>query len=347
MIVDGLTVGSVESGYGLAPDGGEVISRSELGPAAVSGRLRGRSVLEDTDLTPAEIDEVLVVAARLKGMRQRNEPHTFLRGKTLGLIFQHPSTRTRTAFQVGMEQLGGQAIFLGANELQLKRGETLGDTAEIMSRYADAIALRVADHADLLAFAAGASVPVFNALTAKCHPIEVWGDLLTLRERFGELQGLKFAYLGDGNNVCHSLMLACAAMGISVAVASPRQYRPNPEVTATAETLAAASGASVELTDDVMAAVANADAVYTDVHQSMGEQDDTLKATKLAPYRVTQAVMAGAKPTAVFMHCLPMRRGEEVESEVADGPQSIIFDQAENRLHVHKALLLHTLWGGR
>ena len=346
-MVDSMESGTSEDGLGLSPGHGEVMTRTELGPAAVSGHLRGRSVLEDTDLSPAEIDEVLVVATRLKGMRRRNEPHTYLSGKTLGLIFQHPSTRTRTAFQVGMEQLGGQAIFLGASELQLKRGETLGDTAEIMSRYADAIALRVADHADLTEFAAGASVPVYNALTSKSHPIEVWGDLLTLRERFGDLAGLKFAYLGDGNNVCHSLMLACTAMGVSVAVASPVPYRPDADVVATAQTLAAASGATVELTEDVMAAVNGADAVYTDVHQSMGEQDDTLKATKLAPYRVTKSVMAGAKPTAVFMHCLPMRRGEEVESEVADGPQSIVFDQAENRLHVHKSLLLHTLWGGR
>ncbi len=344
---DSIAVGTGGEGLGLTPGQGEVLTRTELGPAAVSGHLRGRSVLEDTNLSPAEINEVLVVATRLKGMRRRNEPHTYLAGKTLGLIFQHPSTRTRTAFQVGMEQLGGQAIFLGSGELQLKRGETLSDTAEIMSRYADAIALRVADHADLIEFAAGASVPVYNALTAKCHPIEVWGDLMTLKERFGDLAGLKFAYLGAGNNVCHSLMLACAAMGVSVSVASPRQYRPDPAVVATAQSLASASGASVSLTEDIRAAVSDADAVYTDVHQSMGEQDDSLKATRLAPYRVTKTVMAGAKPTAVFMHCLPMRRGEEVEAEVADGPQSIVFDQAENRLHVHKSLLLHTLWGGR
>ena len=323
------------------------MTRTELGPAAVSGHLRGRSVLEDTDLSPAEIDEVLVVATRLKGMRRRNEPHTYLSGKTLGLIFQHPSTRTRTAFQVGMEQLGGQAIFLGAGELQLKRGETLGDTAEIMSRYADAIALRVADHADLIEFAAGASVPVYNALTSKSHPIEVWGDLMTLRERFGDLAGLKFAYLGDGNNVCHSLMLACTAMGVSVAVASPVPYRPDRDGRRHGDDPGRSQRAPRSTDRRRMAAVADADAVYTDVHQSMGEQDDTWKATRLAPYRVTQKVMAGAKPTAVFMHCLPMRRGEEVEAEVADGPQSIVFDQAENRLHVHKSLLLHTLWGGR
>jgi ornithine carbamoyltransferase len=323
---------------------GDAATRGELGPCGISGRLRGRSVLEDTDLAPEEIDELLVAAARLKGMRERGEPHTYLAGKVLGLLFQHPSTRTRTAFQVGMEQLGGQAIFLGAGDLQLARGEEMADTAEIMSRYVDAMAVRVADHADLLAFAAGASKPVYNALTARCHPIEAWGDVLTLRERYRELAGLKFAYLGDGNNMCHSLTLACAAMGMSVAIATPEQYRPDPAVVQTAQALAARNGATVELTDNPFQAATGADAIYTDVHQSMGEQDDTLKATLLAPYRVTRSMMARARPTAVFMHCLPMRRGEEVEPEVADGPQSIVFEQAENRLHVHKALLLHTLW---
>jgi ornithine carbamoyltransferase len=330
------------SEYAYQP--GDAATRGELGPAGVSGRLRGRSVLEDTDLAPDEIDELLRTAARLKGMRERREPHTYLTGKTLALLFQHPSTRTRTAFQVGMEQLGGQAIFLGAGELHLKRGETLGDTAEVFSRYADAIAVRVAEHENLLAFAAGASKPVYNALTAKCHPVEAWGDLLALRERFGDLRGLKFAYLGDGNNVCHSLMLALTAMGTSVAVAAPERYQPAAAVVEIAQALAARSGATVELTENPFAAAGGADAVYTDVHQSMGEQDDTLKATLLAPYRVTRSIMVRAKPTAVFMHCLPMRRGEEVEPEVADGPQSIIFEQAEARLHVHKALLLQTLW---
>ena len=328
--------------YGYQP--GDAATRGELGPAGVSGRLRGRSVLEDTDLSPDEIDDVLRTAARLKGMRERREPHTYLTGKTLALLFQHPSTRTRTAFQVGMEQLGGQAIFLGASELHLKRGETLGDTAEVFSRYADAIAVRVAAHDDLLAFAAGATKPVYNALTAKCHPIEAWGDLLALRERFGDLRGLKFAYLGDGNNVCHSLMLALTAMGTSVAVAAPERYQPAAAVVETARALAARDGATVELTENPFEAATGADAVYTDVHQSMGEQDDTLKATLLASYRVTRSIMIRAKPTAVFMHCLPMRRGEEVEPEVADGPQSVIFEQAEARLHVHKALLLQTLW---
>ncbi|MGH2561095.1 MAG: ornithine carbamoyltransferase [Thermomicrobiales bacterium] len=333
----------METTHGAFEEAG-IANRTEFGPLGISGRLRGRSVLDDADLAPEEIAELLQTATRLKTLRRTGQAHTYLAGKTIGLLFQHPSTRTRTAFQVGMEQLGGQAIFLGVQDLQLKRGETIGDTARIMSRMVNAIAVRVANHDDLLDFAAGATVPVFNALTAKCHPIEPLGDLLALQERFGDVQGLKFTYLGDGNNVCHSLLMSCSAMGMSVAVAVPEAYQPDAAVVTRARRLAAASGATILITDDVTAAVADADAIYTDVHQSMGEADDTLKATRLAPYRVTKEVMAEAKPTAVFMHCLPMRRGEEVEADVADGPQSIIFDQAENRLHLHKALLLQTMW---
>lgn len=314
-----------------------------LASCEISPNLRGRSFLRDTDFTPGELLDLLGTAARLKEIRKLGRPHTYLNGKTLGLIFQHPSTRTRAAFQIGMEQLGGQAIFLGASDLQLKRGETLADTARIMSGYVQAIGIRIASQAELEEFASGATVPVYNGLTSERHPIEALGDLFTLRERFGDLKGLTFAYLGDGNNVCHSLMLAMSAVGVSVNVASPVSYQPDPAIVETARQLAAASGANVTLTENPYEAASGADAVYTDVHQSMGEDTGVQKLTALAPYRVTQAVMAEAKPEAVFMHCLPMRRGMEVENEVADGSQSIIFDQAENRLHVHKALLLHTL----
>jgi ornithine carbamoyltransferase len=314
-----------------------------LASCEISPNLRGRSFLRDTDFTPGELLDLLGTAARLKEIRKLGRPHTYLHGKTLGLIFQHPSTRTRAAFQIGMEQLGGQAIFLGTSDLQLKRGETLADTARIMSGYVQAIGIRIASQAELEEFASGATVPVYNGLTSERHPIEALGDLFTLRERFGELKGLTFAYLGDGNNVCHSLMLAMSAVGVSVNVASPVSYQPDPAIVETARQLAAASGATVTLTEEPYEAASGADAVYTDVHQSMGEDTGVQKLTALAPYRVTQSVMAEAKPEAVFMHCLPMRRGMEVENEVADGPQSIIFDQAENRLHVHKALLLHTL----
>ena len=315
-----------------------------LASCEISPNLKGRSLIKDTDLTPGEILDLIDTAGRLKEIRKLDRPHTYLRGRTLGLIFQHPSTRTRTAFQVGMEQLGGQAVFLGADDLQLKRGETLADTAAIMSGYVNAIGVRIASQADLEEFASGASVPVYNGLTSERHPIEALSDVFTLWERFGELKGLKFAYLGDGNNVCHSLMLNLSAVGASVTVATPERYRPDAGIVAVSQALAEVSGATLTITDDIYEAASGADAVYTDVHQSMGEDEGLKKLTELAPYRVTTQVMGAAKPDAVFMHCLPMRRGVEVEPAVADGPQSIIFEQAENRLHVHKALLLHTLF---
>ncbi len=305
--------------------------------------LRGKNLIADTDIDPAEITAILDTADVLKRLRTAHIPHAWLAGKTLGLIFQHPSTRTRTAFQAGMEQLGGQAIFLGVDDLQLKRGETIEDTAAIFSRYVNGIAVRAERIEDLYELALGATVPVFNGLTSTNHPIEALSDLFTLRERFGDLHALRFAYLGDGNNVCHSLMLACAAAGVEFAYAGPDDYRPDSTVVETAQALAATAGSRVILTDDPFEAVAGADAVYTDVHESMGEQVNPGKLMALAPYRVTRKVMAAAKPEAVFMHCLPLHRGQEVESEVADGPQSIIFDQAENRLHVHKAVLLQAM----
>lgn len=309
--------------------------------------LKGRSVLKDTDLSSAEILAIIETASTLKVLRDGGIPHAWLEGGTLGMIFQHPSTRTRTAFQAGMEQLGGQAIFLGVQDLQLKRGETIEDTARIFSRYVDAVAARIADPEDLRQFASGASIPVFNGLTSIDHPIEALSDVMTLFEHFGTLEGLKFAYLGDGNNVCHSLMLAMVASGVNVSVACPADFGPNPEVVATAREIAVRTGAMLEMLDDPIAAVQGADAVYTDVHESMGEQENPGKLMALAPFRVTQKVMASAKPEAVFMHCLPLHRGQEVEPEVADGPQSIIFDQAESRLHVHKAVLLQVLYDER
>ncbi len=315
----------------------------EVGEVTLLPALRGRSILRDTDLTREEIEAILDLAITLKGLRARNVAHPWLAGKTLGMIFQHPSTRTRTAFQAGMEQLGGQAIYLGVQDLQLKRGETIEDTAGIFSRYVDAIAVRAADRDDLFGLARGATVPVFNGLTSFDHPIEALGDLMTLKERFGALSGLTFAYLGDGNNVCHSLMLACAATGVTFAYAGPKPFWPHPDVVETAKGLAAESGGSVTITDGVETAVTGADAVYTDVHESMGEQEVAGKLMALAPYRVTAKVMAMAGDSAVFMHCLPLHRGQELDAEVADGPQSIIFDQAENRLHVHKAVLLQAL----
>jgi ornithine carbamoyltransferase len=305
--------------------------------------LRGRHVLVDTDLSPDELSEVLDTATRIKRAFRTGQQHAYLAGKTLGLIFQHPSTRTRVSLEAGMAQLGGQAIFLGVNDLQMKRGETIGDTAQILSRYVDALVARVADHGDLVTLAESASIPVMNGLSDQCHPLQAYADMLTLQETFGELKGLKLAYLGDGNNMAHSLMLSGAAMGVSVSVASPANLQPDPSVVTHAQWLARNTGATIEVTTDPYLAAKDADAVYTDVHVSMGQVDAAGRAVALAPYKVTADIMKTARPSAVFMHCLPMHRDEEVATEVADGTKSIIFDQAENRLHMHKALLLSTL----
>ena len=312
---------------------------------AETARLAGRSVLSDLDLSTEEMAGLSATGLWLKGLRHASQPHPFLYGKSLGMIFQHPSTRTRNAFEAGMEQLGGHATFLGVNDLQVTRGETLPDTAGIMSRYVDGIAGRFQRQDDLEAFASGATVPVYNGLSERFHPIEALSDLLTLRERFGDLGGLRLAYLGDGNNVCHSLMLSGATCGLDVAIATPPTAAPDPALVAEAVARAAASGGRVTLTDDPFAAAAGAVAVYTDVHESMGQPSDDGRRADLARYRVTTRVMDAAGPDAVFMHCLPMHRGVEVDEEVADGPRSIVFEQAENRLHMHKAVLLRTLAG--
>lgn len=310
---------------------------------SVSTRLRNRDIIEDTDLNTDEILEVLDTAARLKRMQKRGEPHPYLAGKTLGLLFQHPSTRTRVSFEAGIAQLGGQAIFMGVNDLQIKRGETLADTAQVLSRYVDAIVARVADHNDLITLADFSSIPVMNGLSNKCHPLQALADMLTLKEKFGDLQGLKLAYLGDGNNMACSLMIIGAAMGISVSVGAPKKHQPREEAVSQAAWFASANKASITITEDPFEAVKDADAIYTDVHVSMGMTDGAQRAVSLAPYKVTQELMDAAKPSAIFLHCLPMHRDEEVAAEVADGKQSLIFDQAENRLHLQKALLLQTM----
>ena len=310
---------------------------------SLGARMRGRSLVDDTDLTPDEIEEVLETAAKIKRMHRRGEPHTYLSGKTVGMIFQHPSTRTRVSFEAGMAQLGGHALFLGMNDLQLRRGETIGDTARVLSRYVDAIVARVTKHQDIVELSEQGTVPVINALSDRCHPCQALADMMTIQERFGRLKGLKLAYFGDGNNVATSLILDGAAMGVSVTVACPAGYQPPRDVQTQASWLAAASGSKIIVTEDPGAAATDADVVYTDVHVSMGQTDSAARAVALAPYKVTTKIMAAAKPSAIFMHDLPMHRGEEVEAEVADGEQSVIYDQAENRLHVQKALLMHLL----
>lgn len=301
-------------------------------------------LLTDDDLSPEQAVALIEFAAQLKAQHRAGEPqHHLLRGKTLAMIFQKPSTRTRVAFEAGMAQLGGHALYLSTADLQLGRGETIADTARVLSRYVDAIMARVFRHADVVELATHASVPVINGLSDLAHPTQGLADMLTIKEHLGGWNGRTLAYLGCANNMAHSLALSGTLVGLSVRIGTPPGCRPDPEIVQRAQQIAARTGARIEVLTDPIEAVRGVDVVYTDVWVSMGQTvpDEVLAA--LEAYRVTPAIMAAAAPHAIFMHCLPMFRGQEVTVEVADGPQSVIFDQAENRLHLHKALLVELL----
>ncbi len=297
------------------------------------------------DYTRADLVEIFDLARRIKA-----EPAKYreaLRGRTLAMIFQKPSTRTRVSFEAGMFQLGGHALNLGANDIQLKRGESVADTARVLSRYVDGIMARVASHEDLVEMARYATIPIINGLSDLSHPVQALADFMTLIEKRGKLDGLRFAYVGDGNNVCHSLMMAAVRLGVHIAVATPAGYEPNPLIAKSVAREAQKAGiAAPTITRDPMEAVKGADAVYTDVWTSMGQEAESAARVKaFQGFMVSSAMMAAAAPDAVFMHCLPAHRGEEVAADVMDGPQSIVFDQAENRLHAQKAVLLLLIGG--
>lgn len=302
--------------------------------------LRGRHLLRLADLTPEEVLVVVATAASWKARRGQPDLPRPLVGKTLGMIFAKPSTRTRVSFQAAVARLGGQALPLGASDLQLGRGETVADTARVLSRYLDGILIRTFAQAEVEELAAHATVPVINGLTDAVHPTQALADLLTIHERFGRWRGLKLAYVGDGNNMAHSLMMAAAKTGMDFAAATPPGYEPDAAEVAAARAQAAVTGGTVSLGHDAREAVRGAHVVYTDVWTSMGQ--DAERAARLRafqPYQVNAALMAEAAPDAVFLHCLPAHRGEEVAAEVIDGPRSLVFDQAENRMHIFQALL--------
>ncbi len=301
-----------------------------------------RHLLTLHDWSATEIQALFQRAAALK-----EDPDRFrqsLAGKSLAMIFQKSSTRTRVSFEVGMFQLGGHALFLSARDIQLGRGETIADTARVLSRYVDGIMARTFAHQDVLDLAQYGSVPVINGLTDDLHPCQVLADFFTLRERFGDLAGRKIAYVGDGNNMARSLMFGAAKVGMSIAIASPKGYEVSGPYLELARQDASEAGTTITVTDSPDEAVAEASAVYTDVWASMGQEDESAaRKKKFQGFTVDQALMAKALPEAVFLHCLPCHRGEEVTAEVADGAQSAIFDEAENRLHVQKAVLLSLL----
>lgn len=306
--------------------------------ATLEASLRGRDLLRLADLSPAEVLAILSEAARWKAVTPGSEQP--LRGRTLGMLFRKPSTRTRVAFHTAVSQMGGQTVLLDPNELQLSRGETLADTARVLSRYLDGILIRTFAQEEVEELAHHASIPVINGLTDRTHPTQALADLLTLHEHFGTWRGLRLAYVGDGNNVCHSVMTAAALVGMDVAMATPPGYEPDPLEVQRARTLASRLGSRVEVGHDPRQAVAGAHAVYTDVWASMGREAEREERLRLfAPYRVDAALMTHAHPEAVFLHCLPAHRGEEVAAEVIDGPRSLVWEQAENRLHVFKGIL--------
>jgi ornithine carbamoyltransferase len=293
-------------------------------PAALSVDLRGRSLLRLRDWMPAELDAVLDLAADLKAQRAAREPHRLLEGRTLGLLFRQHSTRTRVSLEVAAAHLGATALYLGADQLQLGRGETIADTARVLSRYLDAIAIRTYDHGEVEELDAGATVPVLNALTERAHPLQALADLLTIRERFGTLEGVRVAWVGDGNNVCASLAEGCALAGAELVCASPAGYELRDAV----------------VVRDPRVAVAGAHVVVTDVWTSMGEDGERAeRLAAFAGYTVDEQLLALADPDAILLHCLPAHPGEEVAADVLYGPRSAVWDEAENRLHTAKAVL--------
>ena len=303
--------------------------------------LKGRDLLSIHELTVGEVEEILELAAELKAKQKAGIEHKLLAGKTLGMIFEKSSTRTRVSFETGMYQLGGQALFLSNRDLQLGRGEPIKDTARVLSRYLDGIMIRTYGHERVVELAEYADIPVINALTDLLHPCQVLTDLLTIKEHKGKnLKGLKMAYVGDGNNMTNSYMYGCAKAGMEFVAATPEDYRPDETVTRQAMEDAKATGASIKLVTDPVEAVKEADIVVTDTWASMGQEEEHDARKKIfAPYQVNKELMAHADKRAIVMHCLPAYRGEEITEEVLEANADVIFDEAENRLHTQKAIM--------
>ncbi|MFQ5664418.1 MAG: ornithine carbamoyltransferase [Terriglobia bacterium] len=308
-------------------------------------RLSGADLLSIQDLSPSEVEAIFELAGQLKA-----HPAEFcqaLAAKQLVLLFEKPSLRTRLTFEVGIRSLGGGALFVDQTHARIDARESLGDIARNLERWVDGIVLRTFAHDTVVEMAAHASIPVINGLSDHEHPCQALADYFTLQEKFSDLRDVKLAYVGDGNNVAHSLLLTAARLGSRITVATPPGYEPDEEIVCAARETAAHTGARIEVTSECQAAVTGADAVYTDVWASMGQETEAERRQRVfAPYQVNPALLARAAPQVLFMHCLPAHRGEEVTDAVIDSPQSIVYDQAENRLHVQKAILLMLLGNG-
>lgn len=306
--------------------------------------LKGRDFLTLKDFSSEEINYLVDLGLDLKAKLKAGIPTPILSGKSLGMIFQKSSTRTRVSFEVGMYQLGGQALFLSGHDLQIDRGEPIEDTARVLSRFLDGILIRTYSHEMVEQLAKYADVPVINGLTDDFHPTQVIADLITIKEHKGTTKGLKFAYVGDGNNMTHSLMIGGAKVGMNVAVASPEGYMPHADVIAYAKEQATQNGCSITITHDPYEAVADADIIYTDTWASMGQEaEKEIRAKIFAPYQINAQLMNVAKKDAIVLHCLPAYRGYEITADVLESKQSVVFDEAENRLHAHKAIMAAVL----
>lgn len=292
------------------------------------------------DITPEETEQIFKLSFRLKKELKEGTQHHILKGKTLGMIFSKSSTRTRVSFEAGMYQLGGYPLFLSSSDIQLGRGETIYDTAQVLSRYISGIMIRTFKHSDVEDLAKYGNIPVINGLTDLMHPCQILADLFTVLEVKGRLKGLKMAYVGDGNNVANSLLHGCAKVGMDICVATPAGYGCDERIIEEAKSDAAKYGGSIVITGDPVEAVTNADVVYTDTWVSMGQEaEKEMRLKTFMPYQVNSGLFSKAKSDAVFLHCLPAYRGLEVSEEVIDGPRSLVFDEAENRLHVQKAIM--------
>ena len=296
------------------------------------------------DLAADRVRPLLALASSLKSEQYGGGNRPILQGKSLAMVFQKPSLRTRASFDIAMSQVGGHAVYLGPDEIRLGHRESVPDAARVLSRYADGILARVFAHADVVTLSEWASVPVINGLSDYCHPCQGMADLLTIQEKLGGLEGVKLAYLGDGNNVLHTLMFGAAQVGMHVVAATPPGYEPLVQVVRDAKRIAEDTGSSIEVIDNPAEAVSNADVIYTDTWTSMGQEDEAEERRRVfPPYQVNADLLAMARPMAGVMHCLPAHRGEEITDDVADAPQSWLFDQAENRLHAQKAILVDLL----